>query len=268
MNPSAEWGCFMAALAVVPDLSFPAGLTLPCFYTPESRVGQFLLPLSLIVPDHALAAAAEGMLRLPIPRGLRLQLLRPYPPLPDVPLTPVMAQVEAAVRRRAIARQPMPGNPVLGELIGGRGRQTAARALDRLIKAGRLRLEIGDGRRRVVLPDTGQATGWGPYAKGVHAPHSRRPRGTARRAKPVRPDIKPADVGEPARYRIEPARLVAVGPSATCCWPLWPSGAISTDEYCNQPVTTEARKKNRSYCPAHEANAYPPTRDGNKRNQS
>lgn len=255
-----------AMLAAVPDLSFPAGFILPCFDAPVSRVGQYVLPLSLVVPDDALAAAAEGMLRLPIPRGLRLQLLRPYPPLPDVPLTPVMAQVETAVRRRAIARQPMPGNPVLGELIGGRGRQTAARALDRLIRVGRLRLETQGDRRRVILPDTGQATDWGPYAKGVHAPHSRRPRGAARTAKPVRPDIKRAEPGDPARYRIEPARLVAVGPSMSCCWPLWDFGGNSTGDYCNKPVTTETRNRKRSYCPEHENLAYPPSKGSDKRN--
>lgn len=252
----------MAALAVVSDLSYPAGLTLPCFHVPESRVGQFLLPLSLIVPDHALAAAAEGMLRLPIPRGLRLQLARPFPPLPDVPLTPVMALVETTVRRHAVARLPMPGNPVLGDLIGGRGRQTAARALARLIGVGRLRLETDNDRRRVVLPDTGQATAWGPYAKGVHAPHSRRPRGVAKRAKPIRPDIKPMEEGEPARYRIEPAKLVATKPSETCCWPMWDADGGRVGDFCDRPVTTEARGRRLSYCPEHEIAAYPTTKRG------
>lgn len=257
----------MAALAVVPDLSFPAGLTLPCFHVPESRVGQFLLPLSLVVPDYALAAAAEGMLRLPIPRGLLLQLARPYPPLPHARLTPVMALVETTIRRHAIGRIAMPNNPVLGQLIGGRGRQTAARALDRLIRAGRLRLEIDGTRRRIVLPDTGQATAWGQYAKGVHAPHSRRPRGVVKRAKPTRPDIKKADARDVARYRIEPAKLVATKPSVTCCWPMWGGGRGRVGDFCDKPVTTETRARKLSYCPEHEIVACPNTKNGVARNQ-
>lgn len=240
----------ISGLTIPPGFS---GFSLPIFSGDTARGGrQHLLPLALEVPDQVMALVAEGMLRLPLPRGLRFRLPT-HQPLPSIRITHVMGLVESVVRRHAVARLEMPGNPTLGQLVGGRGRQTAARALARLVAGQRLYLEIKDDRRRLILPDTGQVTGWGPYAKGTHAPHSRNPRGTEPSIKPIRPDFRSLFDDEPLRYRIDPAKLVEAPPTETCCWPL--EGGMD----CGEAVSRQARARGRSYCPNHEMIAYPST---------
>ena len=88
-------------------------------------------------------------------------------------ITPLMQRVERTLARHASAYSPMPNNPILGELAGGHGRSSAYRALRRLEKLGRIRVERKHGSRRVTVVATGQTTDWGNARKG----HSNGPRG-------------------------------------------------------------------------------------------
>jgi len=166
-------------------------------------------------------------------------------------ITPMMAAVEAVVRRHAAASLEMPSNPVLGQLIGGKGRQTAWRALAKLVAAGRLLIEVKDGRRRVWVRDTGHHTDWGAYSVSPHAPYTVSKRGEKRVSKEVvRPDIKEVD-DQPARYRVEPQRLVATEAAEVCCWPMWGDDEAPTHMYCGTPLSRAQIRRRKPYCEAH-----------------
>jgi len=217
------------------------------------------------------------MLRLIAPAGLRFiadpaPLALPAAPVTTHAVTPLMAQVEAIVQRLARSIQPMPGNPELGQLAGGRGRNSVHRALERLAIAGRITVEIKDSRRRVRIIATGAVTAWGPFTRNPHAPYSARARGEA--TPEVKPEVKRIDYepveGEPFRYRVEPQKLVAAGPSPTCCWPLWSNDetpAYPAYPFCDCPVPHDLRQAGFSYCPEHQRISRIParTRPGNER---
>lgn len=270
-------------------------LAIPCFMDSVARNGQLRLPLMRRIPEayttfyteSGKSLYAEGMVRLEAPAGLRIKrfperhrpahrpvptpvarqpepiVLRPRPNIarpqqikfPALGVTPVMAAVEAVLRRHAAATLDMPTNPVLGQLVGGRGRNTVWRALERLAALDRISIEIRDGKRRIRIMESGLVTGWGPFASNTHAPYSSRPRGAKPAPDPVRLDYKPAE-GEAFRYRIEPQKLVHVGPSATCCWPMWGEGARPTHLYCGEAVPAKLRRDGHSYCQVHFLSAH------------
>lgn len=245
------------------SLPLPPFLAVPIFDAPATRNGQLRLALERNVPLPGLDPRfAEGLVRLQLDRPLiQLPATLPRPAASrrrPIVITPLMEQVEQIVCRVAAARHPMPGNPALGELAGGRGRQSAARTLDRLVALGRIRIEVQDGQRRVHAIVTGHVTGWGPFATGTHAPFSTNPKGTAPLPAPVRLDYKPVE-NTPFRYRSEPAKLVPTGPASTCQWPLWDDGrkATETPHFCDKPTVTDARGRRTSWCRGHFATVWP-----------
>lgn len=266
--------------------------TIPCFDEAMLSSGQMRLPLRLpvLVPEERTQFLAKLLERSGTnPISFRSSIFAeplladipprvvviPAPPiaLPDrsAPsrspvITPLMLQVEKIVQRLANAAHSMPSNPILGEQAGGKGRGVVARALMRLHEAGRLQIEIADGKRRVVMP-SGAVTGWGDFAVGVHRPYSRHAKGVTPDEKPKRLDYKPV-ADEAFRYRIQPQRLVVTGPAPTCQWPTWADGVKpkGTDSiaglaalFCGMTSI-----KNSSYCSKHKKDAFEPAK-GQKR---
>jgi hypothetical protein len=157
--------------------------------------------------------------------------------LPDpTVLTPLVADIERILDRLASSGAPMPNNPVLGELAG-RGRSSASRALERLFKMRRIRIESRPGQRRIVLRD-GRATGWGDARPG-HAPYCSNRKGETPRPPQRAPNSPPM----PPAVRAAP---VVAGPAPTCQWPMWAHGVAPNDTYCGQPSMA-----GRSWCPLH-----------------
>jgi hypothetical protein len=70
----------------------------------------------------------------------------------------------------------MPTNIELGAMLG-RCRQSVAKAFDRLVALGRLRVDAKHGYRRVYVVGKNWITAWGEHRLG-HAPFSRRPKGS------------------------------------------------------------------------------------------
>lgn len=272
----------IASVAFAPPTPHPAALgAIPCFEQMVSSTGQMRLGLWLpvLVPSDR-SDFLERLLRQTgyASVGLRshyaepLQTILPARPAacpprrrkqeasrPPAPITftPLMLAVERIVARVANARHAMPNNPALGELTGGHCRNTVSRALQRLEVAGRLKVEIANGKRRVVLPD-GATTGWGDFATGVHKPYSRTAKGVTPPSEVQRPDYKP-DGCEPLRYRIQPQKLVEFEATDVCQWPIWGDGTSAPgihsvqnlDKlFCNAPV-----QRNKSYCSRHQSAA-------------
>ena len=151
-------------------------------------------------------------------------------------ITPLMEEVERIIRRHAVASLPMPTNPVLGELAGGRGRSSVSRAVQRLIVIGRLVVESDEKIRRAVFPD-GIKTGWGKTCKG-HAPYCSRPRGTV------------VVVPEPPvviRLHAPIIERVKIKPSLECQMPMWGDGEKPTHIYCGKPCVPGT-----SWCADHK----------------
>ena len=271
-----------------PDRSAPILFSIPCWDEEITRRGQMRLALHVPVRvpeeravflERLLARTVSGIVidrsrftdpplvarHFPLP--IILPGIAPAPPAAepgqakdnrDKVITPLMEAVEKIVIRVARAAHEMPNNPALGELAGGKGRNVVSRALQRLDRAGRLTIELANGKRRVVLAD-GAATGWGAFAIGVHKPYSKTPKGAAPDAKPKRPDYKPVEA-VPFRYRIEPQRLAEFDDADTCQWPLWSDGAKAEGVsdldklptlFCGAPV-----KRGKSYCADHVSGAF------------
>lgn len=157
----------------------------------------------------------------------------------DYTMSPLLTEIERILRRLAIGKLPMPNNPILGQLAGGRGRSSAARAVDRLISIGRIVIETEEGKHRVVFPD-GQVSGWGISRKG-HAPFCSNPKGTAP------PPYKRKPNSMPMPPQVPKSSPIVVGPSSTCCWPLWGYGEKPNHKYCELPSV-----KGFSWCLTHK----------------
>ncbi len=97
-----------------------------------------------------------------------------------------MEKIFSLLKRRAEARLAMPTNIEMGEMIGGRGRQSIAKALDKLEALRRIRVDTKRGARRVYIPSRGAMTGWGEHRLG-HAPFCTNPRGSVSVEKPPAP---------------------------------------------------------------------------------
>ncbi len=96
-------------------------------------------------------------------------------PMPVKIVTPLMQKVLDIVIRTAAARLSMPTNADLSTVLG-RGRQSVAKAFDRLVALGRLRIDVKKSYRRVYVVAKQSITGWGEHRPG-HAPFCRRKRG-------------------------------------------------------------------------------------------
>jgi hypothetical protein len=84
----------------------------------------------------------------------------------------------------------MPTNQELGAILG-RGRQSVAKAFDRLVALGRLRVDSKHGYRRVLVVGKAIITTWGEHRLG-HAPYSKNAKGTVPVALPV---VVPQPIG-------------------------------------------------------------------------
>jgi hypothetical protein len=111
------------------------------------------------------------------------QLALPFT-MPTKVVTPLMQMVFDVVKRVAAARSPMPSNIRLGEMLEGRGRQSVAKALNRLAVQRKISMEQSGGQRRVLVIALGHTTGWGDHRIG-HAPYSR----TSREEFKSRPEV-------------------------------------------------------------------------------
>ena len=147
--------------------------------------------------------------------------------------TPLMALMEKVLVAIAAAGEPLPNNPLLGERMGGHGRQSVDRALRALVILGRIRIECSDKHRRVWVGTTARFTGWGVTRKG-HAPFSARARGTPAPEPPppiirlFAPKMSPIEIGEPDG----------------CQYPV--AEVDSRPLFCDAPVV-----RRRSYCKDH-----------------
>lgn len=145
--------------------------------------------LPIVRLDHRRTRDGRISARRPSDRSWRrLQTALPLT-LPPKTVTPLMQKVMEIVRRTAFARLPMPTNIELGEMLG-RCRQSIAKAFDRLVALGRLRVDTRQGHRRVYVVSKRCITGWGEHRLG-HAPFSKRPKGS---------EPPPAESLPPPRY--------------------------------------------------------------------
>lgn len=90
-----------------------------------------------------------------------------------------MQRVLDLVKRTATAKLAMPTNIEMGKMLGNRGRQSVAKAFDKLVAIGKIRVDVRHGRRRVYVVGQRMMTGWGECRVG-HAPYSKRPRGAVK----------------------------------------------------------------------------------------
>ena len=157
-------------------------------------------------------------------------------------ITPLMRVVEQILVRLSQANLPMPNNPVLGERAGGHGRSAVDRALRRLAALGRIRIERGEGKRRVWVATTAKFTEWGEARKG-HAPFSSRKRGEAPAAR-VRASGSAALPPALPKIAFQP---IVVGPAHTCQWPMWADGKRATGQFCGARSVP-----GKSYCSEHQ----------------
>lgn len=104
----------------------------------------------------------------------RLQGRLPFS-MPVKVVTPLMRKILHVVTRTATAKLPMPTNAELGEILG-HGRQSVAKAFDRLVALGRVRVDVRTSYRRVYVVSKQIITGWGEHRPG-HAPFSKHRRG-------------------------------------------------------------------------------------------
>ena len=155
-------------------------------------------------------------------------------------VSPLMEEIERILRRLAASRSPMPNNPILGELAGGRRRNSAARALEKLVLAGRITVETMPGQRRVVFAD-GRMTGWGESRPG-HKPFCRNARGQQPPPPPPKREAPVlVDVFVPREHRPD------VPAARQCQWPLWADGEKPNGLYCGQKTLSWKV----SWCPEH-----------------
>jgi hypothetical protein len=155
------------------------------------------------------------------------------PASPSPAITPLMLRIETVITRLAATRQAMPGFAALAERAAAQGRQSAAKAFDRLVAIGRLAIEARPGERRIVVVISGERTAWAPWSPG-HRPFSAHARGQPPALRPRRPDYRP-DGSSQFRYKTEVVALVPTFPARTCQNPRWGWGARPTHRYCEQP---------------------------------
>lgn len=161
-------------------------------------------------------------------------------------ITALMLEIERILRRIAMAHSPMPNNPVLGALAGNRGRSSASRSLERLEKAGRIRIERETRRRRVRFPDH-LCTGWGDARPG-HKPYSSNARGVTPPKRKRAPNSLPMRM---PRMPILPIDILELSSSVLCAWPMWEAGEIPNDHYCGK-----LSQRGRSWCVEHTCLVY------------
>ena len=173
-------------------------------------------------------------------------------------ITPSMQRVFDVVNRKASFSHPMPNNPILGELAGGHGRSTVLRALNRLSKAGIIKIERRERRRRVVIIATGQSTDWGEARLG-HSPHIHRHLGeplravrTARARAPSSRALKAQFTPIPEPSMPEGAQFpqlwLEIAALPSCQFPEWRDGERpgKSPLFCNK-----SRSRTASYCLDH-----------------
>ena len=178
--------------------------------------------------------------------------------LPPKGITPLMSKVLLIVERSASSRVSMPTNIELGEMLG-RGRQSVAKAFDRLVALGRLRVDVKHGYRRVYVVGKGGITGWGEHRLG-HAPFSKNPRGTVAPA----PEAAPQRLGRGDGFALLGVRVTdefvyrnAVTPRSIAssnireCQYILSEGNGSCTTYCKQKTMS-----GKSWCPQHYSIVY------------
>jgi hypothetical protein len=151
-----------------------------------------------------------------------------------------MGKIYDLLKRRAAARQPMPTNIEMGELIGGRGRQSIAKALDKLEAQRRIRVDNRRGSRRVYIPSIKEITGWGEHRLG-HAPYCLNARG----APPARNVAAPKPVG-----RGEGFFLLGIYGSDEYSYKhaiFCDSGAVSASNKC-QFINNDLENNGKTFC--------------------
>jgi hypothetical protein len=189
-----------------------------------------------------------------------LQRTLPYLSLPAKVVTPLMGKIFDIVKRISSAKTPMPTNAEMAEMLG-RGRQSIAKAFDKLVALGRLRVDQRHGFRRVYVVGQCSMTSWGEHRPG-HAPFCKNPRGTPPEQIIAR---QPAErigraqgfglLGIPSyqRYAYEHAVLhspLDAGPSRQCQW-------ITSLETATHPTFCGARSSaGKSWCPGHLAEVF------------
>ena len=159
--------------------------------------------------------------------------------LPRLPLTD---KVERVVARLARARLAMPNNPTLGEMVGT-CRQSAAKALVRLVRSGKILMERRGNERRACVGQV--CTGWGEALPG-HAPYCTTAKGLPRPHRKVRADPLPPAADQWVPPEITERHVVSTLASKTCEWPMWADGERPNGKYCGAPATK------RSYCTHHQ----------------
>jgi hypothetical protein len=157
-------------------------------------------------------------------------------------MTALTEMVEGVLVRIAKNGSTMPNNPMLGQRCAGRGRSSMDRAIRRLAKLGRVRVEIRGSLRRLWVKSCDRWTDWGEARKG-HAPFTARARGTP----PPEPPPPSAEIVRLPRPVIEQLK---VRPSECCQWPLWPDGARPDGRYCERAIFRK------SYCAEHHGRAF------------
>lgn len=158
---------------------------------------------------------------------------------PNLPLTD---KIERVVARLARARLAMPNNPTLGEMVGT-CRQSAAKALIRLVRSGKILVERRGNERRACVGQT--CTGWGEALPG-HAPYCTTPKGLPRPPRNVRADPLPPGTEQWTPPTITERHIVPTAASKTCEWPMWADGERPNGKHCGAPATK------RSYCADHQ----------------
>ncbi|WP_156038076.1 hypothetical protein [Acidiphilium angustum] len=188
-------------------------------------------------------APAPPVVQLPLPI-----------PLPRCTLSDLAQEVLVIVTRLAEGRIEMPTYPVLGIMASNRGRQSVAKAFDRLVNLGLVRVETRRTTRRVLVVGTGNFTGWGEWVDG-HAPHSAPSQAPldptaivavegVRRPSPMTPEGE-MTVAQYLRSLPRPTARPDPGPSRNC---QYIKGEISRGvvEFCN------AKSRNgKSWCDDH-----------------
>lgn len=180
-------------------------------------------------------------------------------------VTASMREVARIVTRLASSKQPMPNNPILGDLADGRGRSSVLRALRRLVVANIITIERQGSERRCTVVASGHTTDWGEARPG-HSPYLHRRPGDPAPEKPARRERRPQSrpllqtlpgVGAPLPVSAADRASVAIARACLCQFPLWDDGArvgfYVAPRFCSEPVSTV---QGRSYCDFHDLVCY------------
>lgn len=176
-------------------------------------------------------------------------------------VTSSMHQVSKIVARLASAKHPMPNNPILGNLAGGKSRSSALRALRRLVAANIITIERQGSHRRCTFIATGHVTDWGEARPG-HAPYLHRRPGEPKLffAKVRRPSSRSLPTalpgsGAPPAVTAADRCGVVLGPARTCQYPLWADGQ-RVRLSCEPAVCAKPSRSASSYCDFHHIFCY------------